>query len=407
MDLTRRDLVALLSAAALTPSPARAAAPSRARVRTVTAGVNLSGPDDRVPIERAFKFLETARAAFQNDGWTVQTVRIATQPLFTYAPNWWRGNDLRRLSALNELCTERGVALSFGPAKIDDFPDGSFAAKAADLVAAAPGASFSVFAASAERGVHANAARAAAEAILKLSQTTDKGGGNFNFAATALCPPGSPFFPAAYHEGEEAFAVGLESANIITDAAQGGATRIVAGLNEAAGGANAVALDIGAKNGRRYLGVDTSPAPGLDASIGAAIEAVSGVAFGDPGTLEACALITGILKALAVPTCGYSGLMLPVLEDRVLAKRAAEGRFTLSDLLLFSSVCGTGLDVAPLPGDVSVETMAALIRDMATLAVKLRKPLSARLFPTPGKKVGEIAAFNNPHMVDMPVMRPR
>lgn len=407
MDLTRRDLVALLSAAAAAPSAARAAAEPRARIRAVTDGLSLAGLDDRAPLDRAFRFLETARAAFEARGWTVQTTRIATQPLGAYAPNWWNAKAIRRLAALNEHCQERGVALSVGPVKTDDAPDGAFADKAADLVAAAPGLSFTVFAASADRGVHAHAARAAAETILRLSQTTEKGAGNFNFAATALCPPGTPFFPAAYHEGEEAFAVGLESANIITDLAEGGAARIAEGLNAAAGDASAAAIDVAAKSGRRYLGVDASPAPGLDASIGAAIEAVSGVPFGDPGTLEACALVTGVLKSLSVPTCGYSGLMLPVLEDRVLAARAAEGRFSLSDLLLFSSVCGTGLDVAPLPGDVAVETVAALIRDMATLAVKLRKPLSARLFPTPGKKVGELAAFNNPHLVDMPVMRPR
>ena len=49
--------------------------------------------------------------------------------------------------------------------------------------------------------------------------------------------------------------------------------------------------------------------------------------------------------------CGYCGLMLPVLEDPVLAQRAGEGRYSVRDLLLYSSVCGTGLDVVPVPGD--------------------------------------------------------
>jgi uncharacterized protein (UPF0210 family) len=42
--------------------------------------------------------------------------------------------------------------------------------------------------------------------------------------------------------------------------------------------------------------------------------------------------------------------MLPVIEDKVLAKKAIEQKFTLQELLLFSSVSGTGLDVVPLPG---------------------------------------------------------
>ena len=71
--------------------------------------------------------------------------------------------------------------------------------------------------------------------------------------------------------------------------------------------------------------------------------------------------------------------MLPVMEDSTLARRAAEGRLTLDQLLLYSSVCGTGLDVVPLPGDTPQETLEAIVRDMAALSIKWHKPLSARL----------------------------
>jgi uncharacterized protein (UPF0210 family) len=127
---------------------------------------------------------------------------------------------------------------------------------------------------------------------------------------------------------------------------------------------------------------------------------------GAPSTLAACAAITDVLKGLDVETCGYSGLMLPVLEDTVLAQRATEGRYGVSDLLLYSSVCGTGLDVVPLPGDVSADTLAALVIDMAALAVKYRKPLSARLFPVPGKVAGDTVTFDNPHLTQATVMAP-
>ena len=43
------------------------------------------------------------------------------------------------------------------------------------------------------------------------------------------------------------------------------------------------------------------------------------------------------------------------LEDAVLAARSQAGSFTVNDLLLYSAVCGTGLDTVPLPGDVSEE----------------------------------------------------
>ena len=98
--------------------------------------------------------------------------------------------------------------------------------------------------------------------------------------------------------------------------------------------------------------------------------------------------------------------MLPVLEDPVLAQRAVEGRFGISELLLYSSVCGTGLDVVPLPGDTQVDALAAIVSDVAALATKYRKPLSARLFPVPGKRAGERVSFDNPYLTETIVMPP-
>ena len=135
------------------------------------------------------------------------------------------------------------------------------------------------------------------------------------------------------------------------------------------------------------------------------IETLTGAPFGAPSTLAACATITAVLKGLDVRTCGYSGLMLPVLEDTVLAQRAREGRYGVSELLLYSSVCGTGLDVVPLPGDTPAANLAATIVDVAALAVRYQKPLSARLFPAPGKSAGEPVRFDDPHLTDAVVMK--
>jgi hypothetical protein len=94
------------------------------------------------------------------------------------------------------------------------------------------------------------------------------------------------------------------------------------------------------------------------------------------------------------------------MEDPVLARRAAEGRYTLAELLLYSSVCGTGLDVVPIPGDTPVATIEGILADVAALAHRYRKPLSARLFPAPGKRVGETVSFDNPYLTDAVVMAP-
>ena len=91
---------------------------------------------------------------------------------------------------------------------------------------------------------------------------------------------------------------------------------------------------------------------------------------------------------------GYSGLMLPLLEDPVLAQRWSEGTFDLDSLLAYSAVCGTGLDAIPLPGDVSQQQLERIIGDVASLAFKWHKPLTARLIPAPGKKAGDRTDFD-------------
>jgi uncharacterized protein (UPF0210 family) len=86
--------------------------------------------------------------------------------------------------------------------------------------------------------------------------------------------------------------------------------------------------------------------------------------------------------------------MQPVLEDSVLAKRAAEGTLTIKDALLYSAVCGTGLDTVPLPGDTTAEQLMPLLLDLSALALRLDKPLTARLMPIPGKKAGDETNFD-------------
>jgi hypothetical protein len=115
------------------------------------------------------------------------------------------------------------------------------------------------------------------------------------------------------------------------------------------------------------------------------------------------------LKAIPVKQAGYSGLMLPVLEDTVIAKRWSEGRLSIDSILSYSAVCGTGLDTIPLPGDVTPEQLARILGDVASLSVKWHKPLSARLQPVSGKKAGETTEFDSPFLVNakiQPLPRP-
>ena len=215
------------------------------------------------------------------------------------------------------------------------------------------------------------------------------------------------FFTAAYHNGfGHQFAIGLESANLVQAAfkdapdIESAKRKLTDLLGEQATEIERHAERVDFETGWRYLGIDLSPAPLKDVSIGAAIEELIQQPFGSAGTLTASGAITAALKAVDVRQTGYNGLMLPILEDSRLAERWAEGRVSLEGLLSYSSVCATGLDTIPLPGDVSIEQLDMILADVATLAVKWKKPLSARLLPVKGKGPGEPTAFDNPFLVN-------
>ncbi|HJZ80940.1 MAG TPA: DUF711 family protein, partial [Pyrinomonadaceae bacterium] len=321
-----------------------------------------------------------------------------------------RAAALADLKKIDDLISRSNVILSIGPVITDDRYDPEFALWASQLVKETRNINFSVAVAS-DRGAHRQTALSAAEAIVAISKSSPGGEGNFRFSAAANCLAGTPFFPVAWHRGPAAFSIGLESPGLLADAfAQSkdideGKARLRALLESELMPIEESALVIARNERREYLGIDTSPAPSKDASIGAAIEALTHAPFGSASTLAGCAAITDVLKGLKIKTCGYSGLMLPVLEDPVLATRAAEGRYTVRELLLYSSVCGTGLDVVPLGGETTAKDLAALIRDVAALSVKLHKPLSARLFLIPGKKAGDRADFSNPFLTSSVVMK--
>ena len=80
------------------------------------------------------------------------------------------------------------------------------------------------------------------------------------------------------------------------------------------------------------------------------------------------------------------------------------GTFNITNLLIYSAVCGIGLDTIPLPGNVSERKINSLLIDIASLSNKLNKPLSARLMPIPNKKRGDMTDFTFNYFVNSRLM---
>jgi uncharacterized protein len=373
----------------------------KTKIRCITAFVRLDRANYQPEIVEAAKFLKIAQTTFESRDFTVQTLRIATQPFPEYTQGLSHDEALQFFKNLDGLAQMQNVIISVGPAYLSGDDGDAQADLLADVLKNSKALYGSVYVTK-DSGVNWPAVQAAARVMKKLADGTLQSEGNFHFAALASVPQATPFFPAAYLTGlGHQFAIGLESAGEVSAAVHDAsdlptATRRLDDLFfQLASQVESVALRVDSERGWTYLGIDLSPAPSKDASIVTAIENISRQPLGSNGTLSAVSAITGAIKSVGLRKTGFSGLMLPVLEDSVLAERWSAGLVSLDSLLNYSSVCGTGLDTIPLPGTATVEQLARIIGDVATLSVKWNKPLTARLLPVSGRAAGQQTEFSN------------
>ena len=379
--------------------------PARPKIRAITAFVNLDRAQYQQQIADAMTMLKRARTIFESRDYEVETIRISTQPFAEYTKGLTTEQALAFFKNYDELATQQKFAASIGPAMLNPDDPESQADLLVDVLKNTKSINASLVVAD-ENGVRWTSVGAAARAMQKLA-ATEHSQANFKFSAIALVPPLTPFFPGSYHTGfGHQFAIALESANTVAAAFQGApdlATarrRLTDRLGSEALNIEALAGRVDQDTGWTYMGIDLSPAPMKNVSIAAALETLTAQPMGSPGTLTGAATITAAIRDIQVKQTGYNGLMLPVLEDSRLAQRWSEGRISLDSLLSYSAVCGTGLDTVPLPGDTTEQQLELIIGDMASLAVKWHKPLSARLLPVTGKKPGDTTEFDDPYLVN-------
>jgi uncharacterized protein len=381
---------------------------SRPKIRTVTAFVRLDRESYRSQVADALKMLRAAKAELTGAGYEVETVRISSQPFPDYIKGLSTEQALAFFHEYDKLAKDEGFTPDIGPAMSQDTDD----PKQADLLARILASTDSIngfVAVAGEKGIHWNAISAAARVMKYLEEHTPRSEANFRFAAGAFPPENAPFFPVSSTQGSgHGFAIGLESAGIVTAAFRGAnadlsaaGERLTATLGSEAKRIEEIAIRLEKQSGWKYEGIDLTPVPLKDVSIGAAMESLLSNPIGSPGSLSVAHTITAAVRRISVRQTGYSGLMLPVLEDSVLAKRWESGAISRDALLAYSSVCSTGLDAVPLPGDIAPAELERIIADMASLAVKWHKPLSARLLPVAGKKTGELTEFSSPYLVNI------
>ena len=366
------------------------------KVRALTGFLDPGWPIKPDRIADISTCLHACRDALQDIGFDVQTLRLALPPpveMNRPVPPEDRPELARNLEA---ECFARGIDYaSIGPT-LPEEPDGHV------VIPTALGATEIVFhsgiIAGPGIGLSLAAARACAEVIVKASTISPDGFTNLRFAALANVPAGAPFFPAAYHDGgEPAMAIATEAADLAVralsdaDSLEIARRHLVLAIESHATTMDRICQPITLEHGVRFLGIDFSLAPFPEASrsIGMAVEACGVPAVGLSGSAGAFGFLADCLDRARFHRTGFCGLFLPVLEDAVLATRAAEGTLNIADLLLYATLCGTGLDIIPIPGAVTPGEIMSLLVDLGTMALRHNKPLTARLMPIPEKKAGD------------------
>jgi uncharacterized protein (UPF0210 family) len=382
------------------------------KIRSITIGGEQRATLEVRPISEGARMAKQLAKAYEDHGIAVQTIRFASQPFPQYLGACSETVLVQFAREFQLCCHDHGIDYcSLGPVDPYDAQERPLLTYLPRLIAETDSVFTSAVLGDSSRVVSVQQARDVAQVMRQIAQATADGFGNLRFAGVVNCPPHIPFFPAAFHRGAPAFAIAIEAADVIAAACHPGMDfqELHMNLRKTLEHQLQPVQDLATRFASphfRYLGIDLSPAPNPDpaVSIAYAIERLGRGRFGEPGTLAAAAAVTAALRDTTLLTCGYCGLMLPVLEDAGLAERNNQGLLRLASLLAYSAVCGTGLDTIPLPGDVTTEQLTAILLDVASLGGKLHKPLSARLFPIPGKQAGDLTEFSFSYFVNTRVM---
>ena len=361
--------------------------------------------------------------AVQKAGYTLQSIRVITNPFGEYLDltNLQTAKaDLQYLTELLNKFNESGIRLRFaiGAARNKEeialLPE--LIAAYGDLCNACVNVPLD------EHGVLDNELiEQSVYAVQQIANITPRGEGNFNFTVNFNCKPFIPYFPAGYHLSHlpNSFVIGLETPDLLVEVLKSVPksphSQFYADCYRAMLQALQYHVDqvldmlsaVKLSGEFEFAGIDSSAAPSKNCSSMTKVYELMGLPyFGAAGSVEVSALLTKVFKSIqGVPLVGFSGLMLAVTEDLGLAEGTQKQDFDIRALLTYSAVCGIGLDTVPVAGNAKAESIAAIMRDTGTMAFRLNKPLTVRLFPIPNKVAGEISEFESDDLCNCRLLR--
>lgn len=390
-------------------------------LRAITIGVPMSQVADATRLyDRLHPLLGGAKQSFAMKDIAIRTFRINLTPIAVESDGKINAQkiygEVERFSKLSDALGVRWFNVPFNLVNADASVAHQLCDMAFNVLKRFPKTFINLIVA--EGGaINFNSISAASALIKSVSRLDKSGYNNFRVAVSAGGRPDSPFFPSTFSSDSLGFSIALEMTRTfiaVVNSAKSKAladirATLIADIAPPLREIQSVAKSIAEAHGIEFKGMDISlaPYPEENNSVAQLVELLGVEQQGGNGTLLVTAFLTDVLHTLikeaGVKAVGFNGVMYSLLEDEFMGKRNRV-LYSIDSLISYSAVCGCGLDMVPLPGDVFEEEIASMISDIAALSMALGKPLMARLLPIPLRHENEFTGFNMDFLVNTRVM---
>ncbi len=384
----------------------------------MTAGFDPAGSDPAAVGARWAAFYAAATGVLETAGFEVHTRRMTLRPVRAAdgSTRFSVCNQLDTLSRIAETAGARWLCLPFVAANAAQAAEWRLAA--VEVIRRFP-RSFVQFIVAEDGCIYHDALTEVAQTVLDISHLSSNGFDNFRVGVGCNLRPNTPFFPFSFHDGADGFSVAVEIIETALQALEslpagaGADARrhaLVRELSAVVADVNGLCLRLEEQSGIAFKGLDISLAPYPDKRRSLAnLFSLFGVEqLGHAGTLAVTSCLTNILQHVLRQTqarsTGFNGVMFSPLEDAGLAAACRARQVTIEKLMAWSTVCGCGIDMVPLAGNVLPEELAALFLDVAVVSTVLRKPLGVRVLPIPMAEANETTSFNHDFLINTRIL---
>ncbi|MFQ5509898.1 MAG: PFL family protein [Leptospirillia bacterium] len=396
-------------------------------IRTATLGLNLqdcAGPDPvRVAaavgerIKRRAEHLKTTCDQVAGEyGIPITNARVSVTPVANLISTPAPDDFLSLARAMDEAAETVGVDFVGGFSALVEkgttTAEDTFLSALPEALAATGRVCASVNVASTHAGINMNAVARMGRIVTEAAALSADADGLAcaKLVVFANAVPDNPFMAGAFHgagEPESTINIGISGPGVVARALDGAEHLDLGELAEIikksafkiTRAGELVGRELSRRMGVRFGVLDLSLAPTdtVGDSVGEILEMIGLERVGTHGTVAALALLNDAVKKggafASNHVGGLSGAFIPVSEDRMMIRSAAEGALSLDKLEAMTSVCSVGLDMVAVPGDTPPEVIAAIIADEAAIGTINRKTTGVRVVPVPGKGVGDMARF--------------